>query len=413
MNKYFYKGNRQRLIDSIEDERALIILSSGYSKHKSADESYDFQVNTNFYYLTGIKQENVHLVILKDGEIYQEILYIAPYNELYEKWIGHQLTVKEASEISGIYQSNVDFLDTFEEEINDLVKEYKNVYLDLEKPRNTNFNSFGLALKTKLEKKKDVQIKDVYKNIITLRASKQRCEIAKLKSAIDTTQKGIEALLKNAKAGIYEYQLEAYFDFAIKQDGNKLHSFPTIAASGVNAATLHYSTNNSIIPEGSLILFDLGAKDDEYCADISRTFPVNGKFNPLQKKIYNIVLKTNKLIAKVARAGMTIKELQNICINSLAEGCLKAKLIKEKEEIKKYYFHGVSHTIGLDTHDPFTYDMPLPENAVISDEPGLYFKELGIGVRIEDDLLLKKDKAIVLSKNIIKEVKDIENFMKK
>jgi Xaa-Pro aminopeptidase len=218
--------------------------------------------------------------------------------------------------------------------------------------------------------------------------------------------------MKNAKSGMYEYQLEAYYDLAIKQDGNKPVSFKTIAASGINATTLHYSTNNSIINDGDLILFDLGCKDEGYCSDITRTFPVNGKFTPLQRKIYNIVLKANKEVLKKAKAGMTLKDLQEICIDVLAEGCLKAKLIKEKEEIKKYYFHGVSHSIGLDTHDPFLRSQPLPVNAVISNEPGLYFKEYNIGIRIEDDILIKENKAINLSKSIIKGVAQIERFMK-
>ena len=248
---------------------------------------------------------------------------------------------------------------------------------------------------------------------MVLRSTKLPCEISAIKRAVNTTKKGIECLMKNAKAGMYEYQLEAYFDLTIKQDGNKPVAFKTIAASGINATTLHYSTNDSIINDGDLILFDLGCKDSHYCSDITRTFPVNGKFTPLQKKIYNIVLKANKKICKVAKAGMTSKELQEICIEELATGCLKAKLIKEKEEIKKYYFHGVSHSIGLDTHDPIMRNRPLPINAVISNEPGLYFPEYNIGIRIEDDLLLKDDKAINLSKNIIKEVKAIEKFMKK
>ena len=176
---------------------------------------------------------------------------------------------------------------------------------------------------------------------------------------------------------------------------------------------MYFSTNDSVICDGDLILFDLGCKHNGYCSDISRTFPVNGKFSPLQKMIYEIVLKANKKICRVARAGMTLKELQEICIEELANGCLKAKLISTKEEIKKYYFHGVSHSIGLDTHDPISRSQPLPINAVISNEPGLYFPEYNIGVRIEDDLLLKTDKAINLSKDIIKEVEDIENFMKK
>ena len=414
MNNKFYKINRYNLFSSIEDEKCMIVLSSGYEINRSADENYEFQVNNNFYYLTGIKQPNVHLIILKDKDQYLEVLYIDEYSELYEKWMGHRLTNKEASKISGIYVSNVDYIPNYEIDLKEFLEEYKVVYLDLETNRNTNHNSFGLSLNEKIkEEYKDVETKNIYENIVELRMSKQPCEIKAIKNAILTTKMGIEALMRNVKAGMYEYQLEAYYDLTIKQDGNKPVAFKTIAASGINATTLHYSTNNCILNDKELVLFDLGCKDNGYCSDITRTFPINGKFTPLQKKIYSIVLKANKEIAKIAHAGMTLKELQERCIEVLAEGCLIAKLIKEKEEIKKYYFHGVSHTLGLDTHDPCIRSKPLPVNSVITNEPGLYFPEYKIGIRIEDDLLLKEDRAFNLSKDIIKEIKDIENFMKK
>lgn len=414
MNKNFYMLNRQRLVNSISDDKCIMVFSSGYEINRSADENYEFQVNNNFYYLTGITQPNVFLIIIKDNERHMEILYIDEYDEMYEKWMGHRLTKKEASQISGIYMSNIDYVSNFISDVDSYMLDYKEVYLDLETKQNKNHNSFGLSFKDYLlEKHKDINVNDAYQDIIFLRMAKQTCEIRAIKRAIETTRLGIESLMKNAKSGMYEYQLEAYYDLAIKQDGNKPVSFKTIAASGINATTLHYSTNNSIINEGDLILFDLGCKDEGYCSDITRTFPVNGKFTPLQRKIYNIVLKANKEVLKKAKAGMTLKDLQEICIDVLAEGCLKAKLIKEKEEIKKYYFHGVSHSIGLDTHDPFLRSQPLPVNAVISNEPGLYFKEYNIGIRIEDDILIKENKAINLSKSIIKGVAQIERFMKR
>ena len=414
MNKKFYRLNRANLIASLPYEKCMVVLSSGYEINRSADENYEFQVNNNFYYLTGIKQPNVHLIMLKENDRHVEILYIDEYDELYEKWMGHRLTYQEASDISGIYRSNISYINSYEDDLLDFIDEYKVVCLDLETNKNTNHNSFGLALKDQLVvENKDVEITDIYENIIVLRTSKHQEEVNEIKKAIETTRKGIECLMENVEEDMYEYQLEAFYDFMIKSDGNKPTAFKTIAAGGVNATTLHYTANNTKLKDGELVLFDLGCKSNGYCSDITRTFPVNGKFTPLQKKIYNIVLKANKTICKVAKAGMTLRQLQEICIDVLAEGCLKAKLIKEKSEISKYYFHGVSHTLGLDTHDPCLRNKPLPGNAVITNEPGLYFAEYNIGVRIEDDLLLKEDKAINLSKNIIKSVSAIEKFMKK
>ena len=416
MKTKFYKENRRKLLCSIDDKKVIVIVSSGYPLNRSADEDYEFQVNTNFLYLTGISQENTNLVLIKDNDVYYEYLYIDKPSEYHEKWIGHQLTPREVKEISGVNIKDVFYKDYFNQDLDLLLKDYKIVYLDLETKPNEYFTSFGLELEKKIKNEhKDVEIKDIYNNIITLRASKTKDEIEHFKKAIETTNIGILKLMENVTPGMYEYQLESYFDQAIKYNGNKPFSFKTIAAGGINATTLHYSANNCLLNDGDLVLFDLGCRDNGYCADITRTFPVNGKFNGLQREIYEIVLKTNKHIMKVAKAGMTLRELQQICIEKLADGCLKAGLIKKKDDIKKYYFHGVSHLIGLDTHDPYNYkeQTPLPVGAVISDEPGLYFKEYGIGIRIEDDILIKEKGCINLSANIIKEIDDIEEYMEK
>jgi len=412
MDKRFYIGNRKSLINSIEDDKCIIMVSSGNLINKSADEDYDFQVNTNFYYLTGITQPNVHLLLIKDGKDYSEILFIDEYDENHEKWVGHRLTKKEVSEICGIKLNDIDYIPNFENRLGKILNSYKVLYLDLEEKDNQ--TTFGFSIKNNITKSaSDYIIKDIYINIIKLRSVKQSCEVTALKKAISVTNKGIKALMKASKPNIYEYELEAVFDFAIKVNGNKKHSFKTIAASGKNATTLHYSANNCKIKNNDLILFDLGAKEEEYSADITRTFPANGKFTPLQKTIYQIVLNANKKVEQVAKAGMYLDELQEICIKELTQGCLDAKLIKDPGEIKKYYFHSVSHSIGLDTHDPSMRKEKFPVGMVISNEPGLYFPEYNIGIRIEDDLLLLKDKAVNLSKNIIKEIEDIENFMKK
>ncbi len=415
MNKAFYKGNRKALFSLLAlredaDESFLAILSSGYSISRSADENYPFQVNTNFYYLTGIAQEKVHLVLLKKGDEVRELLYIDEFDEMYAKWVGHRLTKKEASSVSGVAVSSIRYSKDFDADMDALAEEYRVVYLDLEKNGNYNYNSFGLTWEKHFAEA-GYPVKDLYNEVVTLRSAKQKCEIEALSAAVSVTGRGIEELMRRAHPDMYEYELEAWFDFALKTEGQHEHSFTTIAASGVNATTLHYSSNNTVMKDGDLVLFDLGAKHEGYCADITRTFPVNGKFTPLQRTIYEIVLAANKKVAKVARAGMTLAELQAVCVKVLTDGCLKAGLIKTPEEIKRVYFHGVSHSIGLDTHDPITRGKPLPVGAVISDEPGLYFPEHGIGVRIEDDLYLLKTKAINLSADIIKEVDEIEAFM--
>jgi len=410
MEVVFYQENRKRLLEKMQEINCLTVLSSGYELTKSADENYPFQVNTNFYYLTGISQAEVHLVLRKSGENKKAFLFIDPFDERYAQWVGHKLTKEEAARISGIDVEDILYTTDFKSTLDAWMQDVEAVYLDLEKNTNVNFNSFGLTLQTELTEK-GYTVKNIYDDIIRMRMVKQPCEVEALKKAIDVTGQGIEALMRNAKPGMYEYQLEAYFDFVIKTQGNHKFSFKTIAASGGNATTLHYSTNHCVIGEDDLILFDLGCKEEEYCADITRTFPINGKITPLQKTIYQIVLDANKAVGAQAKAGMSIAELQRLCIDILTEGCLKAGLFTDPADIKKYYMHSISHSIGLDTHDPEFREEPLPVGAVISNEPGLYFPEHHIGIRIEDDLWLQEDGAINLSAQIIKEIDDIENFM--
>ena len=210
----------------------------------------------------------------------------------------------------------------------------------------------------------------------------------------------------------YEYQLESYFDQAIKYHGGTGYAFPTIAASGGNATCLHYQENTDIAKNGDLILFDLGSSLNMYCADISRTFPVNGKFSERQKQIYNIVLGAQQHALNYTKPGITTKELNQKVIEYYAVELKKIGLINEDKEVIKYYYHGVSHHLGLDCHDLCEYT-PLEVGAIITCEPGLYIAEENIGIRIEDDILITEDGYINLSSQIIKTVEDIESYLNK
>lgn len=409
MEKTFFRANRRALFEKIEGD-FVAVFSTGYAVNMSADENFPFRANANCYYLSGIMQENVYLVLERKGDVKTEYLYIDEYDEMHAKWVGHKLTVREASECSGVAMKNIRYRTRFEDDMKALLQGTV-LYLDLETKKNTNYHSFGLSMQAAYAEA--CEVKDAYPLIVELRFAKKPCEVDEIKKALSVTKKGIEALMRNSRPSMKEYELEAYFDFVLKSEGQHDHAFTTIAASGGNATTLHYSENNTEMKDGDLILFDLGAKCNGYSADISRTFPVNGKFTPLQKTVYEIVLSANKKVESVACAGVTMGDLQKICIETLAEGCLAAGLIKDKDEIKRVYFHGVSHSLGLDTHDPCPRNAPLPVGAVITNEPGLYFPEHNIGIRIEDDLVMTKTGCVNLSADIIKEVSEIEAFMTK
>ena len=412
---------RSKLIEKMDDD-SIAIIFAGIPKVSSADEDFPFVVNRNFLYLTDIYQDGSILLINKTGGLISDTLYIHEYNEIYEKWIGKRLTIDEAKKICGV--NNILYLNQFESDLGIILKNssIKKIYLDLDEEIKIKEHLTTLELKHILENKyPSIKVENIYNDIVSLRMVKSEAEIEEFKKAIHKTDLGLKAILKKLEPGLKEYQLKSLFYYTIQDYDNSELSFPTIASSGVNATCLHYDEAKDEIKNNDLILFDLGARHNTYCADISRTYPANGKFTTLQRTIYEIVLNCNKMVIDNAKEGITIKELNDKVVEFLANNCLKAGLIKNKEEIDKYYFHSISHHIGLDTHDPVAkenenqkrWEVPLKKGNVISDEPGLYFKELGIGVRIEDDLLITKDGCINLSKDIIKEIDDIEKAMER
>ena len=407
-----YSNNRAKIYKELPDN-SLVVLYSGALNQCSADENYPFRVNTNFYYMTGIDQDNTYLVVTKvRGEI-EEHLFIYENDPVKVKWIGAYLYPNEAQEISGV--ENIHFIKEFDAFLLKQAKRkgIKNICLDLEKSYYEGQVDFGKVLKDKVNAYcYDKKIVDIYQTITLIRGSKASWEVEIYQKAVDTTKLALEEVMKELKHCEYEYQVQALFEYQIKKIANAGISFETIAACGKNAAILHYRANNDKLEGKNMILLDLGAEVGKYHADITRTYPIKGKYGELERKIYQSVLDCNKYIISIIKPGVTIMELQKETINFLAEECLKLGLIKEKEEIRNHYFHGVSHHIGLDTHDPHPrYAGTLIPGMIISVEPGLYFEDLGIGVRIEDDILVTEEGNENLSKDIIKEVDEIEAFM--
>ena len=211
-----------------------------------------------------------------------------------------------------------------------------------------------------------------------------------------------------------EYQAQAEFEYAIRYHGAEGTAFATIAGSGINGCMLHYETNHCEMKEGSLLLLDLGAKAKGYCADITRTYPVSGVYSPRQKAIYDVVLAANQAVAAAAKPGLTLRQLNEICKAKLAEGLIALGKIESADEIGTYYMHGVSHHLGLDTHDAIAHEeTPLAPGMVITNEPGLYIDEEEIGIRIEDDLLITEDGCEVLSSAIPRTTQEIEALIKR
>ena len=407
MKSGFYKNNREKVLNKIKDN-SLLILFAGKAPKKTADEKYPFTPNRNFYYLTGVDEEDHILVLSKLNGITKEYLFIKEIDPIREKWEGKTIRKEEVPNICEI--EDVRYLGDFNSFIDRIIlnKEEINLYLDLEKG-NASYD-FLNEIKNKYY---NINIKNIYNLIGSLRLIKTEEEVERVRKAISITIDGVNELMKNSKAGIKEYELESYFDFVCKKNGVKDLAFKTIAAAGKNATVLHYVTNDSELKDGDLILFDLGAQYKYYNGDISRTFPVNGKFTDRQKEVYNAVLRVNEKVIEEMKPGVSFLELNKKAKEWIAEECISLGLMTSKEDVSKYYYHSIGHSLGMDTHDiePENRDVLFETGMIYTVEPGIYIEEEGIGIRIEDDVLITDNGYEVLTKGMIKTVEEIEEFM--
>ena len=408
---------RKKVFDQMKDN-SIAIFFSGVGKIASEDEYLPFVPNRNFFYLTNIKQEHSALLLIKAIGERRTYLFIDPYSELKEKWTGKRLTADKAEAISDI--KNIYTTDNFETMLSLALANEKNqygdidcIYLDLTSPEQKLKDGFfmnDLYMKIKLDYT-NKEIVDIYPILRDLRMIKSNAEIDCLVKAIEKTNAGISNLLNKLTPGMVEYELADQFEMYGRSHDRSGLAFSTIIAAGKNATCLHYPSQEDTIKENDLVLFDLGYEYEGYSADISRTFPVNGKLSGIQKIIYEAVLNCNKAVIEYAKPGLTLKDLQEYATEYLRKECIRLKLMDEKEDIRNYYYHSVSHHLGLDTHDVCDREKPLEKGNVITVEPGLYFAKYDVGVRIEDDVLITLDGAVALSKNIVKEIGEIERLM--
>lgn len=411
MNSEFFKKNRQRIISELENS-SVLLLFAGNVPDMNTDSRCIFNINRNFYYVTGSEVEGQILVITKKENKAETFLYIDDVDERYQKWTGRQMSIEQAKEITGI--ENINFLSAFKADFHKIMRDFsiEKLYLDLDRlsfdHTQTMAQKMAVAVR---ERYQSIEIKDIFKILSKFRAIKSEDEIDSLRKAIEITREGIYSMMKTVKPNMYEYEIEAEFDYVLKKNGVRMHSFPAIIASGDNGCILHYSENNDIMLDGELVCCDLGATYNNYCADITRTFPVNGKFNDRQKQIYNIVLNANKLAIKSARPGITELDLKEIAVNYMANELKAIGLIKENNEIFRYFPHGLGHPLGLKAHDACERNVKLRPGNVCTIEPGLYIDEEKIGIRIEDNIVITDNGCINLSESIIKEIEDIEKIM--
>ena len=413
----YLENRRERLFASMKENSALILFS-GVEKLCSEDEVYPFKSNRNFFYLTQINQDHCAIIMVKGIGEKKTYLFIDEYNEVKEKWTGKRLSFEEAqyySDIKSVYSMNT--LDAMMEMIlaqaGNQYGHISTLYVD-QAPELKIDKAFSTLDYIEVIKGKypHVEIENAYPLVRDLRMVKTPEEIENITKAIEMTNNGICQLILNMKPGLYEYDLADMFEFYGRSHDRHPLAFSTIVAAGGSAICLHHPVEQQdvLIKENQLVLFDLGFSHNGYSADISRTYPINGKYEGNQRLIYQVVLECNKAVIEFIQPGKTIADLQEFAKEFLKRKCVEMNLIREDEDIVKYYYHNVSHHLGLDTHDASVREKPLENGNVITVEPGLYFANLGIGVRIEDDVLIEDGKAVVLSRNIAKEINDIERL---
>ena len=408
-----FQSRRNRIFEQMENQ-SVLILYSGAPLHVSADEYYNFEANRNFFYLTGLRRENMILVMLKCDGAQRTTLYIEEADPAMERWTGVMVTPSEAQAISGV--DNVRYLDRLEPELSYFLggTEIRSAYFDCYRCQPKDLPDYNLSKARDFAREHPhIQIRDLWPMVTAMRMQKDDQEVEAISKAIHLTDLSLQHVMKNLKPGKTEYQVQADYEYMVKALGAEGTSFPTIAGSGKNGTMLHYETNRDTCRDGDLILLDLGVKLEGYCSDITRTYPINGKYSPRQRQVYDIVLKANRAVAAAAKPGMPLRQLNDLCKQVLAQGCMELGLIEKESEIEAYYMHGVSHHLGIDVHDVTLNGRPLAPGAVISDEPGLYIDEWGIGIRIEDDLLITQEGCRVLSADIIRTPEEIEAFMAK
>lgn len=429
----FHKTRRQELLKQVEKNSLALIFGATF-KHKSYDYDFPFKQNRNFFYLTGFNEPHSALLLAPGGvkvsagknkfKTVKEILFVQQKDLSREVWTGKRLGYENVNKELGIEYGMVNtelmnFLTT------NLTPDVDKLYINI--PEFYSLTGEMKRIVIDLYEKlftmtPNIQIIDVNNLIGKMRFVKTEYEISMMKSSAAVCINAFEDAIVSVKPGMREYQVQSVLEYNYKTYGAQDVAFNTIVASGNNACTLHYESNRDILKDGDLVLIDSGAEFNGYNSDITRTVPVNGKFSAPQKEIYELVLKVQKEVIKKIKPGVKLSYLKNYAKDALAKGLLKLKIIKKKEEVIKYYMHGVGHHLGLDTHDAVKtnngYDV-LKAGNILTVEPGIYIakgsdapkKYHGIGVRIEDDILVTKNGCENLTSALFKEVRDIENYM--
>ena len=422
IDSQLFIGNRARLVKELKPN-SMVIFNSNDIMPTNADGTMPFRQNNDLFYLSGIDQEETVLVIYPDAkdENQREMLFVKETSDEIAIWEGAKLTHEQALGVSGI--KSVHWIADFESHLDTLVKECDMVYLNQNihsraaKEVETRDDRFAKNFK---KKNPGVTLQNIAEIMHKLRAVKSDIEIAQMQTACDITEKGFRRILKFIKPGVMEHEIEAELSHEFLRNRATGFAYGSIIASGFDACVLHYVDNNKECKDGEVILMDFGAEYANYSSDMTRSVPVNGKFTERQKDVYNAVLRVMRGAYKLLTPGTLIKDY-NVEVGLLMEdeliglGLLNADEVKNQDKenplYKKYFMHGTSHFLGLDTHDVGNLEGPMQAGNVFTCEPGIYIREESLGIRLENDLLITDNGVVDLMGNIPIEAEEIEELM--
>ncbi len=415
--------NREKFMAKMKP-KSIAIFNSNDIYPISADSTMPFQQHRDIFYLSGADQEETILLLFPDAmdKGQREILFVRETNDHIAVWEGEKLSKEQATAVSGI--RNVQWLKDFDKVFFDLMTEADTVYFNTNEhyrqsvETQTREDRFIRKCKEKFPAHSWAKSNPILQEI---RGVKEHQEIALMQQACDITEKGFRRILNFTRPGVWEYEIEAEFLHEFIRNRSKGFAYTPIIASGNNANVLHYVVNNQQCKDGDLILLDVGAEYANYSSDMTRTIPVNGKFSKRQREVYNAVLRVKNEATEMLIPGTMWaeyhKEVGKIMTSELLGlGLLsKADVQNENKEwpaYKKYFMHGTSHHIGLDTHDYGPLKTPMKAHMVFTVEPGIYIPDEGFGIRLEDDVVIQeKGGPLNLMKNIPIEADEIEAIM--
>lgn len=424
LNSQIFVQNRKRFTDRME-KNAIAIFNSNDELPSNADQLHRYKQNSDLFWLTGIEQEDSMLIIFPDNPDtkYKEVLVLVRPNALKEKWDGHRLRAEEATAISGI--NNIIWLDMVDGMLQPWIHYSDTIYLNTnENDRKANWvpvrdYRYAELMRTRYPLHNYRRSAKIMKD---LRAIKTPLEVDVMQKAIDITDSTFRHLLKFIRPGVMEYEIEAEIYRSFLSQRATGPAYGSIIASGDRARTLHYVENSRECMDGELILMDFGAEYGNYCADLTRTIPVNGKFGRRQKTVYNACLHLHQYAASILKPGISIIDYTEKVGEEATQVFLKIGLLRKSEvknedpenrAYRKYLYHGISHHLGIDVHDLGTRTEPIKAGMVFTIEPGIYIEEEKLGIRIENNFWITRNGNKDLMKNIPITVEDIEALMKK